>query len=61
MYKVGETDTPEELSIDEGNFKAMLFLIRADESIYEKLIEDLRKYIFLEKGEYPEMINGSYE
>ena len=39
MYKVGETDTPEELSIDEGNFKAMLFLIRADEYIYEQQLE----------------------
>ena len=39
MYKAGETDTPEELSIDEGNFKAMFFLIRADEYIYEQQLE----------------------
>ena len=46
MYKVGETDTPEELSIDEGNFKAMLFFIRADEYIYEQQLEYIRKVYF---------------
>ena len=61
MYKSGETYTPEEVLTVKGNFKAMLFLIRADEYIYEQQLEYIRKTICLEKDEHPEMINGAYE
>ena len=61
MYKLGETDTPEEVSTNDGNFKAILFFIRADESIYENLLEDIRKADIVGRDEYPEMIKGAYE
>ena len=61
MYKVGETYTPQKVTIEEGKIKARLFLIQADESIYGKLLEDMRKADFLGNNEYFEMINGAYE
>ena len=39
----------------------MLFLIRANESIYGHLFEDIRKTYFLRRDEYTETINGVYK
>ena len=59
--KAGEIDTPEEVTPEEEKFKAMLFLIRADESRYVQLLEYMRKSDFVGRYEYPNMINGAYE
>ena len=39
----------------------MLFLLRAYESRYGQLFEDLRRASFVGGYEYPQMINGEYE
>ena len=38
-----------------------MFLLRADESRYGQLFEDMRKAAFVGRYEYPETINGEYE
>ena len=45
--KLGETDSPEEVTTEEEKFKAMLFLIREYESRYGKLFEDMRRAYFV--------------
>ena len=40
--------------------KAVFFLLRADESRYEQLFEDMRKADFVGRDEHPETINGEY-
>ena len=41
--------------------KAVFFLLRADESRYEQLFEDMRKADFVGRDEYPEIVNEVYE
>ena len=43
MDKVGDKATPEEVKTEEEKFKSILFLLRADESRYGQLFEDMRK------------------
>ena len=57
MDKVGETDTPEELTTKEATFKAMLFFLWANEYRHELSFEDMRRSDFLGRDEYPETIN----
>ena len=40
--------------------KAVFFLLRADESRYGQLFEDMRKADFVGRDEHPETINGAY-
>ena len=61
MDKSGTTSLPEEVTIEEDKFKAMLFLLRDGESRYGKLFEYLRKAYFVERYKYTETINGAYE
>ena len=61
MDKVGETDTPEEVTTEEEKSKAVLFFLRADESSHGKLFEDMRRAGFVGRDEHPEAINGPYE
>ena len=58
MYKVGETDTTEEVMTQEYKFKAMLFFLQADESRYGQLFEDMRKADSVGRYKYPETIHG---
>ena len=55
------TATPEEVTTEEGKFKAILFLIRVDDYKYVKLFEDIIKADFVGRDEYPETLNGAYE
>ena len=61
MNKSDVAATPQEVTIEEEKFKAMLFLLWADESIHGKLFEDLRKAYFVGRYEYSETVNGAYE
>ena len=61
MDKVVDTDTPEEVTTEEENFKAILFLLQAYGSRYGKIFEDLFNSDFVGRYEYAETINGSYE
>ena len=61
MDKVGETATTEEVTKKYQTLDAMLFLLNADESIYGKLFEDLRKAAIVGRYEYTKTINGAYE
>ena len=51
MDKSDVAATPQEVNIEEEKFKAMLFLLWADESIHGKLSEDLRKVYFVGRYE----------
>ena len=46
MGKVVETYTPEEAPTEEEKFKAMLFLLRADEYRHGQIFEYLKKSFF---------------
>ena len=56
MGKVVETYTPEEAPTEEEKFKAMLFLLRADEYRHGQIFEYLKKSYFLGRDEYSESI-----
>ena len=45
--KLGETDSPEEVTIEEEKFKDMLFLLWSDKSRYGQLFENMRKEAFV--------------
>ena len=60
MYKSEATATTEEVTINQRNFKAMLFLLQSDESRYGKLFEELRKAAFVGRDEYPENVHEAY-
>ena len=53
MDKVGETDTTEEVITKEKIFKAILFLIRADESRYKNYLKVWGNHIFWEDMNTP--------
>ena len=61
MYKSGEKAALEEVTIEEEIFKGILFLLRADKSVYGQIFEYLMKLSFSGRDEYPETINGQYK
>ena len=42
-------------------FKAMCFLLRADEGHYGEILDELKKVVYKGRDEYPKMVSAAYE
>ena len=51
----------EEVEEEREKFKAMCFILRADESLYGDLLDDLKSGVHRNRDEYPKTLSGAYE
>ena len=53
--------TPMEINTEKERFKAICFILRADEIRYGDLLEELRKGVYRGRDEYPTTVPNAYE
>ena len=53
--------TTVEIDTEKERFKAMCFILRADEAHYGDLLEELRKGVYRGRDEYPNRVSDAYE
>ena len=53
--------TTMEIDAENEIFKAMCFILRADENRYGNLLEELRKGVYRGRDKYPNTVSDSYE
>ena len=53
--------TTVEIEAEKERFKAVCFILRADETRYGNLLEELRKGVYRNRDEYPNTVSDAYE
>ena len=53
--------TPVEINTEKERFKAICFILRADEIRYDDILEELRKGVYSGRDEYPTTVPDAYE